>query len=308
MILRAFVIFSVILANLVLGSVARAWGDMGHQVVGEIAQQLLRSDKQTSQAVQDILGVEPWSIAATWPDKVRSDIRFKEFDAVHFINDMKDPFSAYTVLTQWVELIKDTRAPREIRMIAMRYIIHVLGDVHQPLHVGFAIDRGGNNCKVIWNPTPNYKKEQNLHAVWDTDLVMSIVSDMASGSGKFISYSDLATSLMKKYKKMLGNPLSVNVNQWLNESHGLAEAAVYPDKLAPEARPYCKPKNEWNKIAKEDIPVLSADYIKLHKPIIEEQLVRSGVRLAAFLRQTFRNAPVSKLDEDEILKFFFKVR
>src|SRR5687768_16063144 len=101
----------ILSANLALGilsysSFAHAWGELGHQVMGEIAEKILSQDPRAKQALTRVLGVEPRAIAAAWPDEVRDDERFKPFAPYHFISigaDGKshDEKNAHTILEQY---------------------------------------------------------------------------------------------------------------------------------------------------------------------------------------------------------------
>src|SRR6185437_16951518 len=146
----------VIALALVLSNLAFAWGDLGHQAVGEIAERNLTPEAK--KMVQSILGVEPMAVAATFPDKVRSDPRFKDFTPYHFL-EIPDGYDyenmpaseraekdAHTIISQVPALLKDPKVSRDRKMTLLRYLIHVVGDVHQPLHVGNARDMGANLC------------------------------------------------------------------------------------------------------------------------------------------------------------------
>ena len=142
------------LFTLSLQSRAYAWGDLGHEVVGDIAEQLI--EPQTKSYVRGILGVEPFVAAATWPDHVRDDDRFghtdydpekhdhddHDFAPFHICeiptgytfenNPMQTAKNCYGAAVHSVEILKNASASREEKMIALRYLIHVMGDISVP--------------------------------------------------------------------------------------------------------------------------------------------------------------------------------
>jgi hypothetical protein len=155
------------------GPRAYGWGDLGHEVVGAIAEGALKP--ATHNFVRGILGVEPLAVAATWPDHARGDSRFGQkatspdsednnphnFANYHFceipngfsytskpMREKKDCYGAITGATQLL-IDKSHQYTRAEKMIALRYLVHIIGDVHQPLHVGNGHDLGANLCQIL---------------------------------------------------------------------------------------------------------------------------------------------------------------
>ena len=189
-------------------SQAFGWGDLGHETVAEIAERILSSDSKTKIAIQGIIGVEPFGISATWPDAARNDERFAEFAPYHYLTIYRDnrvsEKSALTVLKKYPNILTDLKAPRESKMLAIRYLIHVVGDIHQPLHIGNEFDRGGNFCQILWQKDPARPGvSKNLHSVWDSTLVDQVSENFKNStrfSGKYWGYSNLSAALMAKYE------------------------------------------------------------------------------------------------------------
>lgn len=338
-------LFSFLFLATSLSSVAaHAWGDLGHQIVGEIAEE--RIAPATKDFVRGILGIEPIAIAANWPDHVRDDARFagtgdNDFAPFHFAEvptgftydtrlnkDPKDAFGAIIGAAQMLENSKSV--PREKLMIALRYLVHVVGDIHQPLHVGNDYDRGGNACLV------RYTNGQtgNFHSFWDdnmvTDLGLTFV-DKSNPSSKAPQYYPQYVSSMKKDAPQLFNAtepvftdttVSPQVKSWIDQSAGLREK-VYPDNLGgnPQAyklRKYCQWYQDqdkgilgdtsiksWKDIPNSDIPTLDQAYVdKFVKPVIEPQLIAAGVRLAGLLdfiaQAAAKNDPSANLVPDAL--------
>jgi hypothetical protein len=310
---------------------AFGWSDMGHSIVGEIAEQNIRP--QTKDFVRGVLGIEPLAVAATWPDHVRDDGRFGHKDAdpdkrdadihdfanYHFCEipsgftydtkpnkDVKDCYGAITKSTQ---LLKDTsgQVSREQKMIALRYLVHVMGDVHQPLHVGTGYDIGGNSCQIRWR-----NNQTNLHSFWDDGIVQYLGETYATTGGhKAMWYPDYVSNMKRLYPDQftdLGKQSAYkgDLKQWLLESQQIRDGGVYPDapgqmqnvKKGEEYknRPYCFWFSDQThnvigqgsalpgKIPINVIPVLDEDtYVKPYAKVAEAQLIKAGLRLAATL-------------------------
>ncbi|KAK3670413.1 hypothetical protein LTR78_009653 [Recurvomyces mirabilis] len=170
------------LATLAVAPLTSAWGDLGHRTVGYLAQHYFTD--AASQLVQAILQpTDTFDISdgAVWPDKVR---RRREYTAGwHFI-DAEDTPPQYcsvdysrdcpgrkgcviSAIINQTALLSDTSQDTTTRNEALKYLLHFLGDVHQPLHTE-AIDRGGNQIKVCFDGS--CRKNLNLHEVWDTEI------------------------------------------------------------------------------------------------------------------------------------------
>lgn len=291
-----------------------AWGDLGHSVIGEIAQRNLTQEGKV--LVQNILGVEPLAVAATWPDHMRDDSRFKPFADYHFFQTDKSSFKdvtaaerakkdADTIISRVPNLIVDPQSKlnKEQKKILLKYFIHVVGDIHQPLHVGYPTDMGANLCDVY---LPNYTKETKLHSIWDTKLLDYIES--GSPAGKETYYPKLTELILKEYVKPI--VISDSPSEWYDESRQLL-SNVYPDKeqTSPENRTYCKrvdPKTHKivdGKYDSKTLPHLDKEYIDKAVPIIKKQLWLGGLRLAHLLNQMGEKYKSKDyLDEDKLIK------
>jgi hypothetical protein len=288
---------------------AYAWGDTGHEVVGEIAERILVNDEHTMMAIESIIGIEPLMIAATWADKVRSDERFEDFAPYHFFTYFRDPSKEVerditTVFTKYPPLLIDSSVHPLGQGIALRYIIHMVGDAAQPLHSGNEFDRGANSCTVKLQPTADSKAVQtNLHKVWDTDLINAMINQWRkeNPSIKYFGAPDIARILMAKHKDILSSATTINHIEWIKEGIEMEKAGVvYPDTLPEDARPYCnkRPSN----LGPDEIPLLGPEYFVKSREIIEKQLVKGGVRLAAFLKAILKNRVHTPVDEGKILE------
>lgn len=232
-----------------------AWGAKGHKIVAAIAKQSL--DKQIVDSIQKYLGTMSFEDASVWMDEVRSDHSYDYLKPWHYVNVEKDKTYVKTKdpeVVNEIEIAISTLKEKGARdkdkiNFALKVIFHLIGDIHQPLHCGYADDKGGNKIEVQF-----LNKGTNLHKVWDSEII--------EDAG--ISLNDclnLANELsLKEKKKIQAN----NVEVWMNESRELL-SEVY---------------NFETKIKQ--------DYIDKNKPVIEKQLVRAGIRLAMILHETFK--------------------
>jgi len=238
-------------------SPALAWGKTGHRVVAAVA------DKQLSglarARVQQILGTESLDEASTWPDEMRSapDVFWqKTASPWHYVT--VDGFTydhapsggdGITALTKYSAVLRDRGASLADRQLALRFIVHIVADLHQPLHAGKPGDRGGNDVKVTWFGRPT-----NLHAVWDSALV----------DEEQLSFTEWAERLNRRTEPgdLIDNWVE-NPAVWINESTQIRDS-IYP--------------------AKTD---LSYDYVYRSAPIVRRRLQLGGIRLAAYLNRLF---------------------
>lgn len=255
----ALAVFCVLSA---LPQPALAWGQLGHRVIGQIADE--RVSGRTRAEVLLTLGVEDLAEASTWPDEERSNpASFWQNDANpwHYVT-VPDGMTyeeagappegdAATALARFTQTVRDRNAPAADRALALRFIIHLVGDLHQPLHVGNGTDRGGNDVAVRW-----FGEETNLHRLWDTQLIES----------KNLSYTE--------YARWLGRaiPPQWEIDWWT------ADPMVWIAESA-EIRPSIYPQSADAR--------LSWRYGYYYLPIAERRLQQGGVRLAAYLDWLF---------------------
>ena len=160
--------------------------------------------------------------------------------------------SAVTALTAQIEKLKTGNLSHEEEALALKMVIHFVGDLHQPMHLGHKSDLGGNTLKIKFFGT-----ESNLHTVWDTDLV--------EAAHKW-SYTEWMEQIDRADKRGQRRMTNGTIDDWAHETHNLA-AEVYA--MTP---------------AGTDI---SYDYVANAAPIIEQQLLKAGLRLARILNEIY---------------------
>ncbi len=249
---------------LIIPQISMAWGTLGHRIIGQIAESYLTP--KASLAVKKILGTETLAKASTWADFVKSDSSFSYLNSWHYMNfkaglsesDMKEYLAtdtatgAYTKVNFLLAQLKNKQLDKEKKKLYLRLLIHIVGDIHQPLHTGGEDDFGGNRINVQW-----FNKPANLHTVWDEKMIDRQNMDYIEYS-KSINHTT-AQQLLKWQHEPISN--------WLFQSYQLA--------------------NQLYKEIKQPNEKLSYDYNKSHIEAANLQLLKGGVRLAGLLNQIF---------------------
>ncbi|WNH10906.1 S1/P1 nuclease [Thalassobellus suaedae] len=202
------------------------WGSTGHRVVGEIADQYLKS--KTKRKLRELLHNESLAFVSTYADDIKSDKRYNDFYTWHYINiplesnyeesKKNESGDLITGIEHCIKIIKDDNSSDEDKAFYLKLLIHFIGDLHQPMHVGLAEDKGGNDFKLQW-----FYNDTNLHAVWDTKMINSY--DM--------SYSELAENANVLNKEQVKAIQKGSLIDWVNDTHKLTRqvyANVKPDE------------------------------------------------------------------------------
>lgn len=238
---------------------ALKWGATGHRTVGAIADQY--TTKKAKRQIKKLLHHQSLALVSTFGDEIKSDPRYKEFEAWHYVNmDFDETYETskknpkgdlVTGIAYCRKIIKDPNATDSDKAFYLKMLIHLIGDLHQPLHVGREADRGGNAIKVRWQ-----SKETNLHRVWDSQLIESYK----------MSYSELAANANYLSKKQIKSYQQGTIIDWVNEVQNHAKdiyASVTPNENLHYAYSY--------------------NYIDL----VRTQLQIGGIRLAKVLNDLF---------------------
>lgn len=251
----------LLLALLFAPITAFCWGVTGHRVVAEIAQRHL--SKKAKKELKKLIGLENLAMWANWPDFIKSDTTgtWAMASKWHYVNmpgDLsKEDFisglqklpgeNLYTQIKAMAAQLKDRSLTDEKRQIALRFLIHFVGDLHQPLHVGREADQGGNKISVTW-----FDKPTNLHSVWDNSLV-----EMQQ-----YSYTEYAGVLDIASDEQVAAWQNSSLEDWFYDSYVLANK-VYASVPADGKLGY-----KYNYFFQKDLDL---------------QLLKGGVRLAKML-------------------------
>jgi hypothetical protein len=302
---------------------AQAWGCKGHQTVALIAEKHLTAEAQ--QLVQKLLGDNPvdpklrrWCgnsttdllvDAATWPDDVRNE---RKNGAWHYIDIPRGKHQGATekycgaegCVTRAIEeqraILKDSSADPVKRSEAIRYLVHFVGDMHQPLHATNNADNGGNCVPVKYfrrEPLPNSLHPEredfspNLHQIWDTEIVER---DMEISNPH--RYAD---ELDEKFRaqSVSWEAAGIHVENWIWESHERAEGVVYdalPEKIGIEPNlklKSCADNQHMGKRMFEKHLAVGEAYQNSAAKAVETGLAEAGVRLAMILNDAAKANP-----------------
>lgn len=238
---------------------AQAWSFKGHQTIAEIAERQLPAG--TRAAVGALLVDEPTPTLAavsTWPDEVRDQEIWRHTGRWHFVNfpqgacqyrperDCAGGNCVIGALESQRVALRDPTTPRERRVEALKFVVHLVGDIHQPLHAGYGFDRGGNDTQIRLN-----RMGSNLHALWDGLLIDTLELERPA----------LVEHLLQTPLPAPGEVGTTSAARWAEESCALIESAgIYPDRR-----------------------FIDRSYIERTRPVAEARMRLAAARLAAVL-------------------------
>lgn len=245
---------------------AHAWGPEGHSLVARIAMAQL-SPKVQARVAALLLPGQTLASISSWADQVRRERA--NTGPWHYIDipidqphmDLaRDCPKGDCVVTQIANeraVLKDPSAKLEQRREALMFLVHFIGDMHQPLHCSDNKDKGGNDVRVVFFDRPG-----NLHSTWDSGLL-----------GRMGKEDDLFPALLEEARKNRRKSSKGSVADWAEESHRAAQQVVY-GKLPPEPSGTPEP--------------LGAEYETSADPLIRVQIEKAGDRLAKVLNEVFK--------------------
>ncbi len=235
------------------------WGRNGHRATGQIAEKYL--SKKANKTIGNLLNGQSLALVSTFADEIKSDSRYREYSPWHYVNF---PFgSSYEIseksekgdliqaINFCISILKNNNSTPQDKAFHLKLLVHFIGDLHQPLHVGIADDKGGNDFQVQW-----FGDGTNLHTVWDT----SMIEDYE------MSYRELAFNTAKLSKAELAVIKSGSVLDWVKESRMLCED-IYANTEKGEK--------------------LSYNYMYKYMDVVRSQLQKGGIRLAVILNEIF---------------------
>jgi len=243
-----------------------AFGQTGHRITGEIASHYL--SENSKQAIAKIIGNESLAEASTYVDEMKSnpsEFWKKTTSNYHYVTVPKgteyDSSSANKkhdsvyALKKYSKILRDAKASQKDKSLALKFIVHIIGDLHQPLHSGNGTDRGGNDFKVKF-----FWKDSNLHRVWDSGMI----------DKQQLSYTEWTMHLNRLITEE-------DVKRWssIKPTNWIAESVVMRDTIYPQ-------------VSGDNIPELSWDYRYKHLPTLKTRLKQGGVRIALFLNHIFQ--------------------
>lgn len=261
-----------------------AWGKEGHYSTCKIAEPLLSEEARA--AVKKLLpeyADGDLASLCSWPDQMR--FRFHWASPLHYINtpdnqcgysyerDCHDEHGVKNVclegaLKNYTSQLEGYGSSGKYNLTqALLFLSHFMGDIHEPLHVGFTSDEGGNTIQLHW-----YKRKSNLHHVWDSYIIEKAMKEY---------YDNDLEVMIEAIQKNISGSWSDEVPAWEKcQGHDVVCPGEYADESIVIA---CK----WAYKDAEEDSVLEDDYFLSRLPILERQLAKGGVRLAATLNRIF---------------------
>ena len=270
-------IFAPLLLCFVLIPQCHAWGREGHRLTALVAQEHLSPTAEAN--VRYLLGKDTLADVAPWADEYREDHR--ETAPWHFVeipgaqdtyDRLRDcPLSEGNAASPWRDCVvdrilyfedqlKDPAVNKKQKEFALKFLVHLIGDIHQPFHT-IATARGGNTIQVTFFCTPQCGPRSlcNLHGVWDDELI----DHQDLSEKKYVAHLDSEILEHNWDKLPEGDPIS-----WANASHHYAQAAFVPNNTP-----------------------ISSDYYDKTIKVVDQQLALGGLRLADVLNRIFTDPP-----------------
>ena len=259
-----------------------AWGAEGHRVTGLVAAELMTSRARLR--LNEIIAGADLGDIANYADLNRATLAMliPNSERWHWDNQ---PICATLTFEQYcpngdcasarvpvlAKILADFTNPPEIRAMAARWLVHIIGDIHQPLHTADDGDAGGNFKNIL---LPGATNPRRLHAVWDSEFVKLTLG----GS----SERDYALQLVNRFRgKEAREWQRTDIREWMNESYELSKSVTY-SKL-----PTFVCREAWTATPVE----LPQSYVDAAVEIIPTQLAKAGARIAAVLNKALDPNP-----------------
>ena len=235
------------------------WGQNGHRTTGKIAEKHLT--KRAKRKIDKLLNGESLAFVSTFADEIKSERKYREYSPWHYVNmDLDQDYAdseknpagdLVTAIHKCISVLKDKTSNEEDKIFHLKLLVHFVGDLHQPMHIGRKEDKGGNDVQVQW-----FGKGTNLHSVWDTKMIEDFN----------MSYLELANSEKDLSIKQIEEIEKGSVEDWVNEVHQITKEVYASVKVGENLRYR-----------------YSYDYLGT----VRTQLQKGGIRLAKILNDIF---------------------
>jgi S1/P1 Nuclease len=256
LLMKKFILASIVTSFIITQSFG--WGATGHRAIGLIAENHLSG--KAKKKLKKLLGTESLAIVSTWMDEIRSDSTYDYTHDWHWVtietgktyeDSPKNPDGdVIMTLERLIAELKTHKLDKKKEMEYIKMIVHLIGDIHQPLHVGCCNDKGGNDVKVKW-----FRSETNLHSVWDSNII----------DDTKLSYTEIAQALGEPAKEILVQWQKASVREWAKESMTYRKQ-VYAT-------------GDGN---------LGHKYSYKNLDTVKHRLLQAGIRLAGVLNQIYK--------------------
>lgn len=252
-------IFSFLMAgNVDHNNKTNAWGQIGHRTTGYVAQDYLT--EKASAEVKRVLGNETLAQVSTWMDEVRSDGGYDNMAPWHYVTipagetyetvEKAEGGDILWAIEKVVRELKEGGLRPDKEAENLKILVHLVGDLHQPLHVGNGTDRGGNDVRLEWAGN-----RSNLHRVWDSEII----------DDKQLSFTELSMFINHPTPEEVEEWQSTTVLDWAYESQALLEQVYQlPDDMQ-----------------------LGYEYSYNNWDLVQKRLLQAGVRLAGLINEIY---------------------
>ncbi len=257
---RFLLLFIGFLTSSLVFATKPAWGPTGHRTIGKIAEKHLT--KKAKRQINELLKGESLAFVSTYGDEIKSDKKYNDFYTWHYVNmpldsryedSEKNPKGdLVTGINKCISILKNDTSSLEDKSFYLKMLVHLIGDLHQPMHIGRKEDKGGNTIQVQW-----FGRGTNLHRVWDSNMI-------EEWNMSYLELADNAEDLSKLQIKAVQEGTIID---WVHDTHKLS------------------------KIAYESVEIgenLKYRYSYDHFGIVRKQLQKSGIRLAKLLNDIFK--------------------
>ena len=259
MIKKSGIIFIALLSAQFLFANGPIWGKTGHRVTGEVAQRYLT--RKAKKAIDKLLHGQTLAEVSNYADDIKSDPDYRKYGPWHYVNmpgdknygDVEPNPSGDIIIAirHCISVLKDENSPIADKEFYLKLLVHFIGDLHQPMHIGRTEDRGGNDIQIRW-----FDHGSNLHRLWDSDMI----------DHYGMSYTELANKLPKPNKKEIKELQEGDILIWIDDTHEITNELYDSVEVGQE---------------------LGYAYSYKYWPIVEKQLFIGGVRLAGILNNIF---------------------
>lgn len=252
------ILFFLLITSFTLAS-APAWGPTGHRTTGKIAEKYLT--KRAKKKIKKLLKGESLAYISTFADEIKSDRKYSKFYSWHYVNipldanygdvEKNPKGDLVTGINTCIAILKDKTSADADKIFYLKMLVHLIGDLHQPMHIGRAEDKGGNTIQVQW-----FGRGTNLHHVWDIDMIEEWN----------MSYTELANNATPLSKEQIKAIQQGSVVDWVHDTHKLSKIAYNSVKVGENLR---------------------YRYSYDHFKTVRSQLQKGGIRLAKVLNDIF---------------------
>ncbi len=264
--------------------IAKAWGPVGHGAVGLIAEKTL--SPQVRAIVIDLLAGQDFAQAGVWADTIKNTPPWIHGKPYHFADipqgtnyfqnlatmnsQQRSLGDVVRGLSKAEDILRNPKTSKLEKTYALKFMFHFIGDLHQPMHVGYPTDKGGNTIPVSWFGTP-----ANLHAVWDSLILTTFIQRSLK----------ILTPSAQDYLILLRRPSPQEINAWQNSYI----MTWLNESLALRVPAYAGDANE------------SETYYQQSIAAANERVLKAGIRLGGWLTKIItgqRSAEALKLRQD----------